>query len=369
VSWQWLNLAAPEFEAPSDPPYIAGLIYPGLRHVLSGPPESAKTLVGLILALTVQRQNELVAHIDFEMGPKRTRTLLEDLGATADEIADHIYTETGGPPDEADLAHLTVNGVALALIDAGAGAYNASGLDDHSRKDVETFGSTWIDPLYRASVGTLLVDHVVKNTDNRGKWAIGSERKAGQADVDLGLELIGKPLSRGGSALVKVRVHKDRPGWLTRPYAAELELQSDPDTHRINWAWKSPATAQAGEDDWRPTIYMERVSRHLEQHGPMSRTALYKANLGRREYLVEAVPHLIAEGCIEDDGSRLVPVRPFRHGEAGSPVPKPFPTVPGSTLPLGSHGSPSYKEGTGNGEVDAAELDRLQTLGDELGLT
>jgi hypothetical protein len=125
VSWQWLNLAAPEFEAPSDPPYIAGLIYPGLRHVLSGPPESAKTLVGLILALTVQRQNELVAHIDFEMGPKRTRTLLEDLGATADEIADHIYTETGGPPDEADLAHLTVNGVALALIDAGAGAYNA----------------------------------------------------------------------------------------------------------------------------------------------------------------------------------------------------------------------------------------------------
>jgi hypothetical protein len=114
---------------------------------------------------------------------------------------------------------------------------------------------------------------------------------------------------------------------------------------------------------------MERVSRHLEQHGPMSRTALYKANLGRREYLVEAVPHLIAEGCIEDDGSRLVPVRPFRHGEAGSPVPKPFPTVPGSTLPLGSHGSPSYKEGTGNGEVDAAELDRLQTLGDELGLT
>jgi hypothetical protein len=211
VSWQWLNLAAPEFEAPSDPPYIAGLIYPGLRHVLSGSPESAKTLVGLILALTVQRQNELVAHIDFEMGPKRTRTLLEDLGATADEIADHIYTETGGPPDEADLAHLTVNGVALALIDAGAGAYNASGLDDHSRKDVETFGSTWIDPLYRASVGTLLVDHVVKNTDNRGKWAIGSERKAGQADVDLGLELIGKPLSRGGSALVKVRVHKDRP--------------------------------------------------------------------------------------------------------------------------------------------------------------
>jgi hypothetical protein len=369
VSWAWLNLDAPEFAEPSEPPTIGGLIYPGLRHVVSGQPESLKTLVALILSLTAQRQDELVAHIDLEMGSKRTRTLLEDLGATANEIHDHIYTEGGGPPDRHDLGHLIGNEVALVTIDAAAGAYNATGLDDSTRQDVEKFAAAWIDPLYQHGVATLLIDHVVKNADQRGKWAIGSERKAGQADVHLGLELIGNPLTRGGNALVKVRVHKDRPGWLTRPYAAELALTSDPATHRITWEWKAPASEHAKTSQgWRPTLYMERVSLHLEEHGPMSRTSIYKAGLGKREYLVHAVDVLLADGNLREDGSRLVPAIPFRHDEAGSRVPKPFPTVPGSPLPLGSHGSPLYRGEPGNGEVADAELERLEALGEHLGL-
>jgi hypothetical protein len=97
---------------------------------------------------------------------------------------------------------------------------------------------------------------------------------------------LGQPLTRGNSTVVKVRVHEDRPGWLTRPYASERHLTSDPETHRITWEWRTPGTAAASSTGWRPTIYMQRVSEHLERHGEMTRTAIYKAGLGRRETLV-----------------------------------------------------------------------------------
>ena len=77
---------------------------------------------------------------------------------------------------------------------------------------------------------------------------------------------------------------------------------------------------------------------------------------------------LLADGNLKEDGSRLVPAIPFRHDKAGSRIPKPFPTVPGSELPLGSHGSPLYRGEPGNGEVEAGELERLELLGEEMGL-
>jgi hypothetical protein len=370
MNWQPINLAAPQFAEPTEPPHIAGLLYRGLRHVISGPPEAAKTLLALILTLEAIRETESrIGHVDLEMGPKRTRGILDDLGATEADLRGIEYFEPADPPTAIDLDQIATL-VDLVTIDAAAGAYNVSGLDDNARKDVEQFAATWVDPLYRHGVGTLLIDHVTKSVEGRGKFAIGSERKAGQADVHLGLELVGQPLTRGGKAVVKVHVHKDRPGWLKRPYACELALNSDPETHRISWEWREAAStlARAGGLGWRPTIHMERVSVHLERHGPMSRSAIYKAGLGRRETLVTAVDCLVREGNLTHDGSHLVPSIPFRHDQAGSLIPKPFPTVPGTTDDTGSHGSHPYRGGTGNGNHSDEELARLEALGEQMGL-
>jgi len=283
--WEWLNLSADRYREPVQPPSICGLIYAGQRHMLSGPPESTKTLVAAIISLTAQRQGELVAHIDLEMGAHRTRALLEDLGATHDELRELQYTEPAGPPSPRDIEYVIGNGLSLAVIDAAAGAYGVSGLDDHARKDVEQFAQKWIEPLYRGEVATLLIDHVTKSTDTRGKWAIGSERKAGQVDVHLGLEVVGKQLTRGGSTLVKVRVHKDRSGWLPRPYAAQLELRSDPDTHRITWEWRTPDQDETG-DTWRPTGLMQKVSQFLaRQTEPVSRNTVERSIGGTAQYV------------------------------------------------------------------------------------
>ena len=44
MSWEPLNLASPEYEQPVDPPKYAGLLYEHKRHLITGPPESAKTI-------------------------------------------------------------------------------------------------------------------------------------------------------------------------------------------------------------------------------------------------------------------------------------------------------------------------------------
>ena len=161
--------------------------------------------------------------------------------------------------------------------------------------------------------------------------------RPGQAtDVHLGLELVGSPLTRGGNALVKVRVHKDRPGLAPTTIRGRTgeRRELDPASHRITWEWTHSDTVGVG-NQWRPTIYMERVSApHLEQNGPTTRTAIYAAGLGKREHLVTAVKCLVDEGNLCEDGSRLVPAAtPFRHDEARSRIPKPFPAVPGTCFP------------------------------------
>jgi len=347
VSWQVLNLTAPEFAKPSEPPWLCGLIYRAKRHAISGPPEAAKTLAALTIALEARRHGALVAFIDFESGPAETRRLLEDLGATAEEIADVLYIEADSPPDESDLERwIIAQGVELTIIDAAAGAYEASGLDEMKRGDIEKFARTWVQPLWRADIATLLVDHVVKNADNRGKFAIGGERKLGGVDVHLGLHAV-KQLHRGGDGLIRISTHKDRPAWLSRPTAAELVLRSDPKTHAISWDYRQPA-AESEPEGWRPTALMERVSRHLEQHGPKLKTAIYDDVKGKTEYLVEAVAFLLQDGyALPVEGKGRSPQiridKPYR---------EPFPDVSPFSQGLVNRDVspfPSSKEGTGNG--------------------
>jgi len=178
VNWLPLNLAAPEFAKLAVPPAICELIYRGKRHIVSGVPEALKTLLAAIVALTAIRQGIRVAWIDFETGPCGLRRMFEDIGATLEEIGSIHYVEPAGPPDDDDIAAIADECCGLAIIDAAAGAFDVSGLDDNKRQDVEKFANAWITPLWKRGVGTVLVDHVTKNADNRGRFTIGSEARS-----------------------------------------------------------------------------------------------------------------------------------------------------------------------------------------------
>lgn len=378
--YTWIDLTSPEYATPPDPPAIEGMLYAGRRHVISGPPESTKTLVAYLLLLSALRSGEGVAILDFEMGPHAAVTLLRELGATEQEVADVHYTEPAAPPTTVDIARLVGLGIGYCLLDAAAGAYDATGLDDNSRKDAETFAGHWIRPLWQNGIATIVIDHVTKNADTRGKFAIGSERKTGQADVHLSLEAL-KPLHRGGTGLVKINVHKDRPGHLPRPTLYVIDLTSDPHTHRITWELRQPAPVETAAGTFHYTIYMERVSRVMETspNHTWSRNELETETKGGRDFIRSAIDSLHLTGHIsESEGARgareytlLKPFReaqndlattspPPRHGE----VPNDLATSP---PPIGGEASvaASSPDHLATGEVDVYS-DDIQHLLDEV---
>ena len=322
-TWRPLNLATLGERDPVQPTLGGvGLVYPGRRHLFSGPPESAKTLAAYIVGLKEIRAGGTVILIDFEMGRWDARERFLELGATADELASLLYVEPEKPADEATMLGLLKLAPTLAIIDATAGAYALQNLDDNKRADVEKWSRLYLHTFAAHGVGTLAIDHVVKNAENRGGFAIGSERKVGGVDVHLGFEPLGKKLTRGGRAFYRIMTHKDRPGFLPRPQAAVFELHSDPETHAISWTVTPPVTQQdADADGFRPTVLMERVSEYLERFGgPASRRQIEQDVKGKGTGKRQAMDKLVEEGyATAFDGARgarlLQHIRPYRQAD------------------------------------------------------
>ena len=299
-TWEPIDLADLD-ETPPVQPTLGklGLVYPGKRHVFSGPQESAKTLAAYVIGLEVVRSGSELVLIDFEMGRWDARNRLRELGASMDELRKIRYLEPDVPASTQTIGALVEREPGLVVIDAVAGAFELHSLDDNRRADVERFSRLWLQPFRRAGIATIVLDHVVKAHEGRGAYAIGSERKVGGADVHLGFEVV-HPIKRGAKGLYKIITHKDRGGFLKRGKLAEFELESDPDTHRIDWKLK--ATADGDEEhEFRPTVLMEKVSRWLEgQLTTVSQHQVEEANLGKRDYVRQALDILVTEVFVDE---------------------------------------------------------------------
>lgn len=327
---------------PPEPPTIAGIAYPGRRHLFSGEPESLKTWAALLLAVEEIQVGRIVAWVDFEMGAAALLERLTQLGLSEDDLQWFRYIA----PDAAigvdgNAAAVTdyIDGddsPSLVVFDSYTPALALHGLNPDVGVDIEKFTRAVVDPFRRHGAAVVILDHLAKSRDTRGKYSIGSERKTGNVDVHLGFNVV-RPFGRGRQALAHVVVHKDRLGHLPRPRAADLELASDPDTGVVTWQFQPSQEDAPTVDGFRPTVLMERVSRYLElQTEPVSRTTIARDVQGKREYLFKAIDCLEREEYVVQDGNaRLGSSRPFREdqfpgssqGDSGNAVPA-VPAVP-----------------------------------------
>lgn len=295
------------------------LKYPGCRVLVSGPPESVKSLLEYAYALDVVRAGGKVAIIDFEMGVYGALQLLRELGATEDEIrAIYFYDDPQERMSPRTMERLSAEGYAFVLIDAGVGAYGLEGLDDNKRVEVEEWNKRWINPLRRSGATTCLIEHEAKN-GGKG-WAIGSERKKGTVDVHLRLEEVTK-LVRGGQGLYRLVVEKDRPGYIRElaPRGWDLHVLSEPETHRLRLSLE-PRAATADEP-FRPTTLMGRVSKYVQANDGCSRNKVKTNVKGKTQGVLQAIDALVREGFIEQReakvGCTLHHLQPF----TGTPDP------------------------------------------------
>jgi hypothetical protein len=247
----------------------------------------------------------------------RRRAILERLrlfGITDEQIAHrfaYVRPETAFDPAARDylLGVIDVCSVRLVVFDAFNSTLSLQGLRPRSTVDIERFLRTVVTPLCAAGPAVALPDHAVKRSEERGKYAYGSERKQTGVDVHIGMKLI-EPAGRGRRGRSKLTAHKDRPGFLERPSPGMFVLDSDEDTGRLSWRLEADHDT-AADGAWRPTGYMEKVSRYLELvQEPQSRTKIVEGVGGKAEYVRAAIDRLITEEfAVEapgDRGARLV---------------------------------------------------------------
>lgn len=280
----------------------ATLLYPGRIHSLAGEPESGKTWLALHGCAEQMDCGRHVIYIDFEDTPAGVAGRLRALDVDPQRILSLFHyvrpVEPLGPEGRHALAELISRTTpALIVIDGLTEALTLHGLALESNRDVAHFLEILPRFLARQGPAVVIIDHVEKDKERRGRWAIGAQHKlAGLDGVSYGLEVI-NPVVRDGDGLVRLVVHKDRPGHIRRiavdrKVAAEIRTTSEKDILTVEILTPGGDGSRA---DWRPTELMERVSMWLERNPNSNIRDIRDAVRGKNTWVGEAVRCLVED--------------------------------------------------------------------------
>jgi hypothetical protein len=218
-------------EAGIPPPELlcSDLLYRGALHSLAGPPDCGKSTLAYWWALHLLANGEAVVLIDEESGREQTVEKLLALGADPRHLERLAYVEFPGRQwDQADIlgfARLLQDWKpALVIFDSSAAFLTLAGRDEDRAPD-----STWfykgilLHAARLSGAAVVVLDHIPK--DNKtGRYARGSGAKLATVDVALMLDVI-IPFSRQQSGLLKLKVTKDRRGYLHRAFEVRVEVE------------------------------------------------------------------------------------------------------------------------------------------------
>lgn len=304
------------------------LLYRGRVNAFNAESESGKSWLALLACLQVVRSGRAVVYVDFEDAGDAVRERLVTIGATDEEIDRVWYVRPDDPIDasaRSSLARLLLGQpVDLVVLDGVTEAMVMSGWSLKENDDVALFYAALPRFLARRGPCVLLIDHVTKDKDSRGDYAIGGQHKrAGIDGASYKLEVF-RQFGEGLDGAARVSVTKDRPGQV-RSVAAGAKVIGE------FWLRSSGALSVAelvgpksldqvevdGEAVPRRTGYMERVSIALEESSvPVNRAWIERVVEGKASFVRDAIKVLVAEGHIEIErvGQQLLHtlVRPFR---------------------------------------------------------
>jgi hypothetical protein len=283
------------------------LLYDGAVHSISGEPGSGKTWTALLAALQLVTTNNDVAMLDFEDRPGRVIGRLLALGATPDQIRHHFrYIRPTIALDDPARKALTsaVKGTRLVILDGVTEAMDLHGLDLNNNNDVATFLKLL--PRWIADHGpaVLMIDHVTKDKEQQGRWALGGQHKLAGIDGVAYVQTVQENFGRGRIGHARVTLSKDRPGhvsaFMVGRTVAELWLDASQSDVLLHGELRPPSEMPVDESgNMRPTRLMEKVSRYIEANPNASRNNIVEAKFGKKAYVVRAIDRLIQEGWIE----------------------------------------------------------------------
>jgi putative DNA primase/helicase len=323
------------------------LLYDRKLHWISGEPEGLKSWLAQVAVADAIMLGKVAVYVDFESDADAVINRLLALGCTTEAILGNLSyhrPEIGAGQRGAnagDLASAPLLAAAarrrpsISIIDGVQASMGLDDLDSNSARDFYRWWRSFGRSLLKLTNGpTVAVDHVVKLPENRKQYAAGTGQKQAAVDVHIGTEIL-EPFGVGMTGRAALTLQKDRPGMLQRHAGKRIEgrapiavltMQSFGESGGIRFALEPPAGS-----GFRPTVYMERVSRHCEDMGErglaQSKAAIEKAVSGKAEYIRKAVDALVAESYLQMTPGRViagtptasyVSTKPYR--EAADPI-------------------------------------------------
>lgn len=306
------------------------LLYAGKVHSIHGESESGKSLVVQAIAAQLIADGGTCLYIDNESDKASVALRMIALGLDRDQVLErfsYVRPETDPrkfPHEKAAIAGLLANPVDLIVID---GVTDNLGLFGFATKDNDDI-ARWMKLLPRmcarlTGAAVVLIDHVTKDPDSRGRFAIGGQAKMAGLD---GVAYILEPIAVIGQGLrgqLALRTGKDREGdvrgnssptWRKTDRTQEtaiITVDSVKDPTHIDVTIDPPRTHTVTDDAtgyarMRPTVLMERASRFIEQTvDPPSLRDIRDGVHGSSSYIGDAVSVLIAEGYVKaEPGAR-----------------------------------------------------------------
>ncbi len=295
------------------------LVYPGLTHSFHGESESGKSMLLQIETARLIMNGQRVLFVDFESDPGAITERLLMFGADPVAIRDwFVYVRPEADPRSTTTElqawqAMLAQPYTLAVIDGVTDSLGVFGYATNANDDITAWMRIMPKQIAnRTGAAVCVIDHVTKDGDTRGRFAIGGQAKmSGLTGAGYTVE-VAEPLGRGLRGVIVVRVGKDRPGYVRGNAGPMRRTDRTQEAARIIVDSTGPAPVVTiepwrGHDGptgqpqrWRPTALMEKISRELESaDGPLSFRKLDERVTGKRDHIRAALDVLIAETHVE----------------------------------------------------------------------
>lgn len=290
-----------------------GLFYGGRMHSVVGESEGGKTWFALMVVASELAAGNAVVFIDFEDDAPGVVGRLLALGADRQHIRERFAyirpedpltmgfnrQEIGQAMHDLRPTFVPVDGVTEGM------AMHGMELKDNT--DVAKFGRLLLRPIAEFGAAVATLDHVVKDKEGRGRYAIGGVHKLNGINGAMYILENRSPFGVGLTGRTTVRIAKDRPGQLRRhalPHASGLHWFADfvLKSHDETFAEAALYPPVEDEGPFRPTAVMKKISDALtDPKEPMTVRAIDARVGGNKGVQAAALACLVDEGYVQVD--------------------------------------------------------------------
>ena len=294
------------------------LMYKGKVHSFSGESESGKSWILQAECVRLAKERKPVLWLDFENDARTVVSRFRALGATNQDLGyiDFRNPESYPKTDSQWFHGMFASEYEMAVIDGTTDALGVFRFKSSDNDDVGKFIRVFARRLARTTgAAVALIDHVVKDSGNRGRYASGAGHKLNGLDGAAYSITVVEPMGRGMTGVLMIAVGKDKGGYV-RPRATGFDAGSRlsqigvyvidaTDPRAVRTSFQPPADPLAPavppegfEPEEDTELLILRALRAVEPHGFPSFRALHESVGGKTALVREVTERLAKDGMI-----------------------------------------------------------------------